>query len=36
VAAGDVVRCAGLTVDGLPEVVELIDVAIPNNNQENR
>jgi hypothetical protein len=35
-AAGDVVRSAGLTVDGLPEVVELIEVAITNNPQENR
>jgi len=34
-AAGDVVRSAGLTVDGLPEVVELIEVAIPPNHQEN-
>jgi len=34
-AAGDVVRSAGLTVDGLPEVVELIDVAITHNPQEN-
>jgi hypothetical protein len=36
VAAGDVVRSAGLTVDGLPEVVELIELAIPNNQLENR
>ena len=34
-AAGDVVRSAGLTVDGLPEVVELIDVTITHNPQEN-
>jgi hypothetical protein len=35
-AAGEVVRIAGLTVDGLPEVVELIEPAIPNNQEENR
>lgn len=35
-AAGDVVRSAGLRVDGIPEVVELIEVAIPNNHEENR
>ena len=34
-AAGDAVRCAGLTVDAIPEVVEMYDVAI-NNQQENR
>ena len=35
-AAGDAVRCAGLTVDAVPEVVELYDVGITNNQQENR
>jgi hypothetical protein len=35
-AAGDVVRSAGLTVEGLPEVVELIDVASTDRQQENR
>jgi hypothetical protein len=33
-AAGDVVRSAGLTVDGLPEVVELIDIASADNQEE--
>ena len=35
-AAGDVVRSAGLTVDGPPEVVELIDVTSTDSQQENR
>lgn len=35
-AAGDAVRLAGLTVDGLPEVVEVIEVAKPNTHEENR
>lgn len=35
-AAGDVVRSVGLAVDGLPEVVELIEIDTSNNHQENR